>query len=385
MSSGFQLWITFEASWFDNINSHYPYQGRGRTTITLDVTENDTIQQIKQKIQDKTQIPAEHQRLENRFINIVDLRHLRDDNKTLKDYWITTNEIKTLWMHPKLITWQKSWTCMHCELRNSFRRTECQACFRLKPPQPTKTPEPVTEKKKVIKEETQVKHEKKETIWKTHTKPQFYDNYDALPSHLLEGAHHRLSCHEMLNMVHGNQTYWKHEQDEHSINPEHKIWYLNSVCWLEFSNKTVKVPSGKYAVCIRIKLDKFNFNCKWAIGHDDVKAKAGTVETIGLSSEKDDECMVTMDNDCVLYQHAHAKGVLSDQVNKGWVWMHLGDFEIKNDPAQMEHNLNIYVRGGYKYWCSGLGLDVIEIYKLDLEEYVDALDACCELFPDIIE
>eukprot|EP01083_Nonionella_stella_P317401 1155524_1 len=230
----------------------------------------------------------------------------------------------------------------------------------------------------------------KEIVWKQHANPQFYSEYNALPSHLLSAAHHRLSCHDSLRVVHGNQHPWKYQQDEEAINEEHKIWYLNTVCWLEFNSNTTKVPPGRYAMCMRIKLDKFNFHGVWKIG--DTKGK----KTVALKDKKediDDECMITEDKTCILYQHGQGKGILGEEVNKGWVWMYFGDFEIKDDPEQKDGTeimihlaiLKLRVRCNGNHF-GGLGLDVMEIYKLDLIEHaMYELDKCCILLPDIIE
>eukprot|EP01083_Nonionella_stella_P014127 39751_1 len=236
-------------------------------------------------------------------------------------------------------------------------------------------------------------NKEKETVWKQHSNPQFYSEYNALPSHLLSAAHHRLSCHDSLRVVHGNQHPWKYQQDEEAINEEHKIWYLDTLCWLEFNSNTTKVPPGRYAMCMRIKLNRFNFHGVWKIG--DTKGK----KTVALKDKKediDDECMITEDKTCILYQHGQGKGILGEEVNKGWVWMYFGDFEIKDDPEQKDGTeimihlailkLRTTMTNKRMYFFGGLGLDVMEIYKLDLIEHaMYELDKCCILLPDIIE
>ena len=106
--------------------------------------------------------------------------------------------------------------------------------------------------------------------------------------------------------------------DPSAVNAEGKIWYLDSVCWLE-GRFNLNVHPGKYAVAIRMKLDAFNFNAVWKIGQN-VNAKS-----IG----KSETYLVTKERDCILYQHGQGKGELKKMKNGQWFWMYFGDhFEL---------------------------------------------------------
>ena len=244
-----------------------------------------------------------------------------------------------------------NWNCVSCGLSNALKREQCQACFSERPP---------------------------ECIWASRENLQFFKKYNQFPVHILNAAHYRIPCHNSLSVCHGDQYYWAHTLDEEAINEQKKVWHLNNVCWIEFKNSfKIKVPVGKYALFMRIKMDEFRFPGVWKVGN------TSNAKNIGkLDNDVDEECKITKDNDCIMYRHKAGRGIFNEQVNKGWFWIYFGDFEIKEESDQM---IKLCFFGFDGSWYRGLGLDVIEVYKLDfISEIINTLDTTSVLLPEIV-
>ena len=92
---------------------------------------------------------------------------------------------------PSLLT---NWNCVSCGLTNALKREQCQACLSQRSPWPECRPE---------------------CIWASRENPQFFEKYNQFAVHTLYAAHYRMSCHNSLSVVHGDQLYccfFKHGQ-----------------------------------------------------------------------------------------------------------------------------------------------------------------------------
>ena len=216
---------------------------------------------------------------------------------------------------------------------------------------------------------------------------QIIDKLNELPTHFSRAAHIRIPCDGNLGIV--NSGYWNTKEDKDAIN--NTVCYLNHVCWLEFRNSMkIEVPPGKYALCMRMKLDAFRFHGVWKIGNDIKSKQVQPLQAYHrgriLRNDVDEEYKAL--DDCIIYQHKVGEGIFKDHVENGWFWVYFGEFEIKSGSDQLIH---LHFLGGNTYGCRGLGLDVIEVYKLDslnkeeVIKLIHELDDKCALLPEILQ
>eukprot|EP01084_Bolivina_argentea_P071071 129254_1 len=198
---------------------------------------------------------------------------------------------------------------------------------------------------------------------KTISMPRLYDSYEQLPMRLKNSLHFRFECHKDLEFEFDFPNNWARKFDKNSLTKNQKIVYLTKpLSHLEFwTRKGLKVMPGKYSVCLRIKLDKFNFPGEWKFG-----TRGGPYCDRELIVNQLENCWRSVTKNCIYYKHKKGEGLLSKyKGNNKWFWVYFGDIEINENNND---DLLIHMLGANLDKCNGLGLDVIDFCKLEYND-----------------
>jgi len=212
----------------------------------------------------------------------------------------------------------------------------------------------------------------------------FVQKYEDLPAQVLNSPHLRISCHDDTRMIHGN----RHKNDENAV--IHKVICTEHVRELGLS---LKVYPGKYAIAIRVKLDKYNFTSLWKFGDlaNTHSMEPWTDTRKYLVAKHSRESHEKFYQDCIMYwQHSRESHEKWKEIQgTGWHWMYFEDHVECIGNSGEVNTLEFGLFMNESYYSHGLTYDVIDIFKvdsleIDQEEVLKKYEKCSVLSSDIL-